>query len=284
MKQAAKNKYSNYRGLNSISSNITTSNNRTSSNIATASNKTTSNNIYSKIGNGQGTTLIKNMALDQLYYGEMIVGNQKFNMLLDSGSSPFWIPNKNCTSAACQIHKYDSSKSPTFKPEGNPWSIFYQTGTVSGVTGIDNVQIGHIIDTEPDDFISLENDGLCGLAFDELNIMNNGAPTVISTLITQKKINAIFNDAKVNNNPMSFSGKLALIDTGITTMLIPPNDAEAIHEQIPGFEYDSQDGVYIIPCDTTAIVSLKFGGVDYEIPSRDLIFLRISSTQCVSSI
>ncbi|CAG8726467.1 13729_t:CDS:1 [Dentiscutata erythropus] len=353
MKKAAINKYSNYRDLNSASSNIitsnngtssnaTASNNGTSSNIATVSNTATSNNIS---GNGQCTTLIKNMALDEAYYGKMIVGNQKFNMFLDTGSSNFWIPNKNCTSASCQNHnKYDSSKSSTFKPEGNPWSILYGTGSASGVTGIDNVQIGQITcknqiiglaDNESDDFLTLENDGICGLAFDSLNTINNGAPTIISTLIAQKKINPIFSfhfnhyyvyddqgsftlggvdeskfngeitynnvipnflipdygfwaikldDAKVNSSPLSFSGKIAVIDTGTTLMLIPPKDAAAIHSQISNFEYDSQYGVYIIPCDTTAVVSLEFGGVDYKIPSRDLIFLPISSTQCVSSI
>ncbi|CAG8752385.1 7660_t:CDS:1, partial [Dentiscutata erythropus] len=343
LKQATENKYSSYRVLKSTYSNITASNNQTSSNIATASNKATSKNIYSYVGNGQGTTLVKDIALDKGYYAEMIVGNQKFNMLLDTGSSNFWIPNKNCTSASCQNHnKYDSSKSPTFIPEGNSWSIVYATGTTSGVTGKDNVQIGHIIgkkqiigfaDIESDDFLTFDNDGICGLAFDSLNSMDNGAPTIISTLITQKKIDPIFSfhfqhyydfddqgsftlggvdeskfngkiifcpvipnlytpgyglwiikldDAKVNSRPMSFSGRTAIIDTGTSAMIIPQNDAAAIHNQIPGSSY--QDGVYIIPCDTTAIISLKFGGVYYKIPSRDLTNSPISGTQCISPI
>ncbi|RIB08622.1 aspartic peptidase domain-containing protein [Gigaspora rosea] len=165
--------------------------------------------------------------------------------------------------------------------------------------------------------------------------MDNGAPTLISTLINQKKINPIFSfhfqhyydfddqgtftlggvdksklkgkitfnsviptpilnaiafwlinldDASVDGKPLSFSGKSAIIDTGTSIMIIPPNDAKAIHDKIPDSEFDSQSELYIIPCDTTAIVSLKFGGVDYKIPARDLILSPISGTQCLSSI
>ncbi|RIB13035.1 aspartic peptidase domain-containing protein, partial [Gigaspora rosea] len=165
--------------------------------------------------------------------------------------------------------------------------------------------------------------------------LDNGAPTLISTLINQKKINPIFSfhfqhyydfddqgtftlggvdkskfkgkitynsvipspgyngiafwqinldDASVDGKSLSFSGKSATIDTGTTNLLIPPDDAKAIHDKIPNSEFDSQNVVYIIPCDTTAVVSLKFGGVDYKIPARDLIWLPISGTQCISTI
>ncbi|CAG8749467.1 13850_t:CDS:1, partial [Dentiscutata heterogama] len=87
-------------------------------------------------------------------------------------------------------------------------------------------------------------------------------------------------DASVNGKTALTLARPAIIDTGTTLLLIPPDDAAAIHKQIPGYEYDSQDDVYIIPCNTTAVVSLNFGGVEYNIPSRDLTFLPISSTQC----
>src|ERR1051325_12216920 len=35
---------------------------------------------------------------DQVYYAKLRVGNQNFNILIDTGSSNLWIPNKNCTS------------------------------------------------------------------------------------------------------------------------------------------------------------------------------------------
>ncbi|CAG8816586.1 7402_t:CDS:1 [Gigaspora margarita] len=355
MRQSVENKYSNYKNLktnsNATSSNISgvaSSNNGTSSNLTTTSNKTnkpTSDNSYSNNMGGQGTVYIKDTLQDQVYYTEIIVGDQKFSVFLDTGSSILWIPNKDCTSPACQIHnRFDSSKSSTFKSEGNKWSVKYGTGSTSGVTGIDNVRIGSftakqqifgLANTVSDNFIELESDGLLGLSFEILNYMDNGAPTLITNLINQKKINPIFSfhfqhyydfddqgtftlggvdkskfkgeitfnpviplpdynimafwlinldDASVDDSPLSFSGKCALIDTGTTVMYLPPDDAKAIHDKIPESKLDSQNGVYIIPCDTTSVVSLKFGGVYYKIPARDLIYLPISGTQCISSI
>ncbi|CAG8832558.1 7760_t:CDS:1, partial [Gigaspora margarita] len=355
MKEAAKNKYSNYKNLktasNSTTSNISgvaSSNNGTSSNLTTTSNKTnkpTSDNSYSNYMGGQSTVFTKDMKQDHDYYAKIIIGNQEFTVLLDTGSSDLWIPNKDCTSASCQNHnRFDSSKSQTFKSEGNPWSIEYVTGFTSGITGIDNVRIGSftaknqifgLANTVSDNFIYFEPDGICGLAFDFINDLDNGAPTLITTLINQKKINPIFSfhfqhyydfddqgtftlggvdeskfkgkitynsvipspgydgiafwqinldDASVDGKSLSFSGKSATIDTGTSVLFIPPNDAKAIHDKIPDSEYDDQNGFYIIPCDTTAVVSLKFGGVDYKIPARDLIWSPISGTQCISSI
>ncbi|CAG8665279.1 9071_t:CDS:2 [Racocetra persica] len=138
--------------------------------------------------------------------------------------------------------------------------------------------------------------------------MNNGAPTLISTLIKQKKMNPIFsfhfqhaldfddkgililggidkNNALVDGNPVFSSPNItAIIDTGTSVIFAPPNDTAAIHEKIPGAVFNSQNNIYIIPCNTTAIVSLRFGGVDYAIPSRDLIFLPRTGTDCISAI
>ncbi|RIB20402.1 aspartic peptidase domain-containing protein, partial [Gigaspora rosea] len=273
------------------------------------------------------------------YYTSIIVGNQEFRVLLDTGSSNLWIPNSNCTS--CQNErKFDSSKSPTFKPEGKDWEIAYGSGFASGVTEKDNIQIANLTafeqifglaDSIDDSFNDLECDGILGLGFDQLNTMDDGTPTFISTLIKQKTIAPIFSfhfqhvnasgdkgtftlggvdeskfkgnitftpvidsdeyegfwvvslkGANVNNNPLEFSRE-AIIDTGTTILIIPNDDAEAIFKQIPGSTYD-QIGAYIIPCNTSDVVSLKFGGVNYEIPSKDLILDKISETDCTSSI
>ncbi|CAG8472093.1 999_t:CDS:2 [Scutellospora calospora] len=349
MKQRAIKKYSSFKDLNSTS-NATTSNNKTSSDLTTSKNGTSSNvatskKIASDKVNSYGvkdqcTLPIKSINQDEDYYGKIIIGNQEFSVLLDTGSSNLWIPNKDCTSSSCQNHnKFDSSRSKTFKPEGNEWSIPYVTGSSSGVTGIDNVKIGCVTaesqifglaNTVSNDFIDQECDGILGLAFDCLNTMDNAAPTLISTLINQKKINPIFSfhfqhetdfddqgtftlggvdeskfngkitfnpivdavgfwtinlgGAIVNSNPISFSKRIALIDTGTTVVIIPSNDAEAIHNQIQGAEFDSQNGFYTIPCNTKAIVSLRFGGVDYKIPTKDLTFFPLSGTVCISSI
>ncbi|CAG8789694.1 13917_t:CDS:1 [Cetraspora pellucida] len=337
LRQAAINKYSN------LASNVKTSKNEKSSDVKTTSDvATTFNEINSD--EKKDTLFIKDIQLDLSYYAKIIIGNQEFNILLDTGSSNLWIPNKDCTSAACQNHnRFNPSSSPTFKKEGNPWSIQYGTGFASGITGIDNVKIGRftadnqifgLANNISDFFIPLENDGILGLAFDSLNTIDNGTQTLISTLIKQKKIRPIFSfhfqraldfddqgtftlggvdktkfkgeitfnplnsiklpldgfwvinldDAIVDSKPLSFLGKAAIIDTGTSILILPDNDTAAIHNQIPGAVFDSQDDLYIIPCDTTAVVAFRFGGVDFSIQSKDLILAPISGTDCISSI
>jgi cathepsin D len=150
----------------------------------------------------QSTIILKDIQFDTAYFGTITIGNQNFNILMDTGSSNLFVPNTNCTTAACQNHNsFDLKKSKTFKKEGNPWNITFGTGSASGVTGIDNVKIGDftaenlvfgLADNLSDDFVGLESDGILGLAFDRLNTMDNHAPTLITTLIKQNKINPLF--------------------------------------------------------------------------------------------
>ncbi|GBC10559.1 hypothetical protein RclHR1_09720001 [Rhizophagus clarus] len=300
---------------------------------------------YEHSSDKQSTTILKDIGFDVSYYGKVLIGNQKFNMLMDTGSSNIWVPNKNCTSASCRNHNdYDSDKSPTFTREGNAWSITYGTGSASGVTGKDNVKIAGFTAKKQifglaynvsTDFVGLESDGILGLAFNTLNTMDNGAPTVVDTLIAQKSINPLFSfhlarvsdfddvstltlggvdkskfkgsisfnpviptpilneiafwliaaqDASVNGNKLGFTGKKGLIDTGTSVILMPDDDAKKIHAQIPGSAFDPVNGVYTIPCKTTAKVAFIFNGVSYTLDPRDLILSPENGTTCVSNI
>ncbi|CAG8852350.1 36566_t:CDS:1, partial [Racocetra persica] len=89
-------------------------------------------------------------------------------------------------------------------------------------------------------------------------------------------------DSAIFDGNLSFSGKTAIIDTGSTPLFIPKDDAAAINNQIPGSVFDQEHQLYIVPCDSTSTLSLKFGGVDYTIPSDDLILK--SSSICISAI
>ncbi|CAG8661808.1 793_t:CDS:1, partial [Racocetra fulgida] len=106
---------------NETSSNVTTSKHGTTPNNETSSNATTlkhgissdvatiSNEIDSDKKKGQCTLSVKDILIDITYYGAITIGKQEFNVLLDTGSSNLWIPNKDCTSAICQNHnRFDS--------------------------------------------------------------------------------------------------------------------------------------------------------------------------------
>ena len=84
-------------------------------------------------------------------------------------------------------------------------------------------------------------------------------------------------------------------------LIAPQGDADAIHAAIPGAAPDRQGGSslllshpsvthsaptgYLIPCNTTAILSLSFGGTSFAIDPRDLIFGKFGSKDlCASGI
>ncbi|CAG8512337.1 3239_t:CDS:1 [Racocetra persica] len=341
LRKTAINKYSRYKDL-ALTSNATTSNYKMSSDVSTSNNE-----IFSHVSTSESQTIpIIDDNPDKAYYVKIIIGNQEFKVMLDTGSSSLWIPNKDCTSDACKGHnRFDSSSSPTFKDEGNPWDIQYGLGNASGITGIDSIQIGNITadnqifglaNSESDDFGYDDFDGILGLGFDNLNDLDNGSSTLISTLIKQNKINPIFgchfqhasgvddgtftlggvdeskfigeitfnsvintvgfweinlDGVKLDDTPMSISGRSAIIDTGSTVLFVPSDDAAAINKQIPGAEFDNKTNTYKVPCppdpcctSTSSIptISLRFGGVDYTIPSEDVIYN--SLFQCITVI
>ncbi|CAG8791378.1 11587_t:CDS:2, partial [Gigaspora rosea] len=191
------------------------------------------------------------------YYTSIIVGNQEFCVLLDTGSSNLWIPNNNCTDYGCQnVRRFNSSQSPTFKPEDNKWEILYGSGFAFGITEKDNIQIANLTAIEQI-FGGVDKSKFEG------NIMFT--PVINSDVYDGFWI---INLEYVN-----------LFDTGTTLLIIPDDDATAIHKQIPESKFDEEQGLYIIPCNTTTVVSLKFGGVNYEIPSKDLSFDKASESQ-----
>ncbi|EPQ54274.1 acid protease [Gloeophyllum trabeum ATCC 11539] len=91
---------------------------------------------------------------------------------------------------------------------------------------------------------------------------------------------------KVDGKDVNLSGRTAILDTGTTLIVGPGLDVDALHEAMPVSRFDGFN--WIIPCTTTTKVSLTFSGKEFEIDSRDLTFLPVSSTNltgdCYSSI
>jgi hypothetical protein len=83
------------------------------------------------------------------------------------------------------------------------------------------------------------------------------------------------------------TSRTSILDTGTSLMVAPQADAEAVHARIPGSKSDGQGG-FTIPCNTTATVSFKFGGQDWPLLARDMIFVPLNENDpngdCVSAL
>jgi len=85
---------------------------------------------------------------DDFYLANVTTGTppQTFTIVPDTGSSNYWIIDANkCKTQACQgypnsgykKHLFDSTKSSTFKNDGQKFSIQYGSGSCDGTLGVD---------------------------------------------------------------------------------------------------------------------------------------------------
>jgi cathepsin D len=93
------------------------------------------------------------------------------------------------------------------------------------------------------------------------------------------QINA--DDAGVGTKAVGFQAKTAIIDTGTSYILMPPNDAAALHQLIPG---SSQSGeMFTIPCSSSESLFFTISGVKYTVSSMDYVG-KSSGSGCQSNI
>ncbi|EXJ59112.1 hypothetical protein A1O7_06543 [Cladophialophora yegresii CBS 114405] len=88
-------------------------------------------------------------------------------------------------------------------------------------------------------------------------------------------------DAGVDGKAVGFQGKTAIIDTGTSYILMPPADADALHELIPGSSHNGER--YVVPCSSSANVYFTISGVKYSVSPKDYVGKQ-SGSGCQSNI
>jgi hypothetical protein len=106
-----------------------------------------------------------------------------------------WIPDKSCKFGGCANKtRFDSSKSSTYKKNGQHWVIQYGTGSASGILGQDTFCFGDTglcvanqvfgQATHSASFFAKQPiDGICGMAFTTISV-DNVVPPFINLMNT----------------------------------------------------------------------------------------------------
>ncbi|CAG8540484.1 24413_t:CDS:2, partial [Racocetra persica] len=161
------------------------------------------------------------------YYAPIIIGSQKFDVLFDLGSADFWVPSSNCTHFACASRrKFNESLSKTFTLIGDPFTIGYVAGSVSGITGMDNLLLGGIsiknqtfgLELSDGVFAPLDFDGVLGMGFDSLSQIKTRTP--FSRMVEQKTVkNPYFSFYLQRPNDKADVGELTIGDIDATKFI-----------------------------------------------------------------
>lgn len=67
------------------------------------------------------------------------------------------------------------------------------------------------------------------------------------------------------------SSNTAIVDTGTSLIITPPQVAAAIYQQIPNAKSYGSDGTYAIPCSSNVDLTMTFGGKAYTVNSQDML-------------
>ncbi|KAK0422184.1 hypothetical protein QR680_007418 [Steinernema hermaphroditum] len=185
---------------------------------------------------------------DVMYVGNITVGSppQQFVVVLDTGSANLWIPDASCGQkradvdcpsycsqpSVCEFacdrsccsgdvcskkHRFDSSKSSSYRPNSDFWSIAYGTGSASGFLGEDTVAFGSVGTqqlvvpkttfgqaTAMAKFFggSSPLDGILGLAFQSLAVNDITPPLVnaINQNLLDKPLFTVWMEGRGNND------------------------------------------------------------------------------------
>jgi len=136
---------------------------------------------------------------DELFVGNITLGTppQNFVVVWDTGSSNLWVPGVKCTSPVCRNKdKFNQSASSTFKANGQPITIQYGTGSMSGVLGEDvfgvagtSTQVTFGIAGQLASFFAdVPMDGILGLAYQSLAA--DGVTPVFDDMVSQKEVSS----------------------------------------------------------------------------------------------
>ncbi|KAJ4357632.1 uncharacterized protein N0V89_002208 [Didymosphaeria variabile] len=136
---------------------------------------------------------------DLSYMAAVTFGSSKeeYHLLLDSAASNTWVMGQDCTADACGKHNtFGEGDSDTLKTNSKTFSITYGTGSVSGTTAEDTIQIGGVstqltfglATNVSQEFNAYSMDGILGLGRGQASSLET--PQLVETLASSDLISA----------------------------------------------------------------------------------------------
>ncbi|KAI9850087.1 MAG: hypothetical protein M1838_006099 [Thelocarpon superellum] len=109
-----------------------------------------------------------------------------------------------------------------------------------------------------------------------------GPLTWTNTVATNGLWEIAADDAGVGGQAAKFKGKSAIIDTGTSYVLMPPDDAKQLHSQFPKYQQDNE--TFEVPCSSTQPIQFTFSGTTFNVSPKDYLGPATSGGFCYTYI
>jgi hypothetical protein len=81
---------------------------------------------------------------------------------------------------------------------------------------------------------------------------------------------------------VGLTGRTAIMDTGTSYILMPEDDALALHKGVEGYKQDGE--TFFVPCDTKDVLQFHFNTKAYNISTTDWVGGKVDSGLCRSNV
>ncbi|EIN07738.1 acid protease [Punctularia strigosozonata HHB-11173 SS5] len=161
------------------------------------------------------------------YLAEILVGNQPFNVILDTGSADLWVVSDACSNADClAVPRYH--RTSTLHLSGAPFALNYLSGNVSGLIGTETVTAANYQvasqtfalanNTQGMNLAGMGHSGILGLAFPiEAAISATAGRPLLSNLFDSFEEDRRFFSVRLSNDDLESSFTMGELDPRAST-------------------------------------------------------------------
>jgi len=213
---------------------------------------------------------------DKSFAGVITIGSppQSLRVVFDSGSANLWITSSECNNGngACTgKNSYNHALSSTYVANGQPISITYGSGAMTGFLDVDTINIGGInvprqafaeATSLSASFSGVQFDGILGLAYQQLATGN--AVTVIDNMVQQGLLAFNVFSVYLDSNPNDEASTLIVGGTD-------PSYYQGEIQYVPVILYENSLVYYTVQLDGITVNGQEVTGCGVSNPCNAII-------------